>query len=844
MNTNKKRIKISILLAALLVVFLPVSRCFALSEELLDKFAGANIMFYNPEECSGTLSGGGLSGSNTKEKMWNFFRAKGLNEAQTAGVLGNAYVESGFVATRASNHSYWGLFQMNSTNAADMYRQLDDLGLSKYYEDISTYGGANGDSSIPKSDLDKLIQVQLDYAWDKWRTWDNWKEKIQAKPGDPYEPEYAAEVFVVHFEGAIQTSSTPGQPLQYYDHDGNWQGATNRVAQARAIYEEFKGSTVSNNAAFSSVYKDSNECCDPNAGLAGEIFQGTKYDLTDGQVAGITAMAVAENGTSEAGVKSEASLMANLFEYKKVSQKGSAEGLVNYLKTPPSSGGWFATYYKYSESYSGNSTYIEAVRDVLVNGNRTLPPQIVEHDCFTSACGAGIGSATNDGVEIDLNDKSQFKRGVTKLIQSGGGLSGSYIFWDWADPEKQTGDPFGYFASNPPEQGVLNGTKGSNSEVRAGSSTIWNNGWIVNGLAGYVRKEANSQTYADLPATFGQDFTTTHPNDDSINGPRKITFHTSNTTDGGGGNPLDLYEGNSKIPHFTVNLKTHHVYQHGSVGKTSSANGGGDNDAAGVQITLIGWKNDTDAVEGWNLQSASDFSSEDWMYLGELLAAINVETGISLKDGFIWTDITSETLEYIKNGIEAFNSSLNVVCEGGTSGDVKALQDLVLKVAWPDYSTEKRGIGSRKPEYASLIDGGVWYAGGCSGNDCGGFVTTMMRESGWDPEYNPNQRGTWGDGTNGQNAYLDNSPNWKEVTSEINSNADAKPGDVLISVGHTLLFVGEIAGFNNVMASASFATRDGEAYCPGTRPPMADWSTDIVSGYLRGGEYRVFRKVK
>ncbi|MBR5419027.1 hypothetical protein IK110_02155 [Candidatus Saccharibacteria bacterium] len=837
MSISKRKIfRVSLVASSLVIAFAPIYRSYALSEEYLDKFSANNIMFYNPEECAGTTtSSTGLVGSNTKEKMWNFFRSKGLNEAQTAGVLGNAYVESyafNAAARNSSGAKYWGLFQYNFEYAADMYQQIKDANLYKYVEEYTTYGGAKGDEKIPAADLDKLIEIELNYAWDKWNP--TWKEKIQGNVGDEHEVEWAAEVFLVHFEGASPGSYT----LKYYNHGGTWQGAPDRRTHAREIYEELKGSTVVNGASFSSNYKGVDQCCDPNAAASSAgIYPGTTYDLSEGQIKGITAMAVAENGTSEAGVKSEASLMANLFEYKKPSSKGSASGLVNYLKTS----GWFSTANQYSESYNGSSAYIEAVKDVLVNGNRTLPAQIVEHDCFTSACGAGIGSATNNGTEIDLNDKSQFKRGITVLHQSGGGLNGSYIFWDWADPEKKIGDPFGYFENNPPAEGLVNATTGTSSAGIAGSNTLWKQGWITNGLSGYVKDEANGTTLSGISTNFGKSFTTKLPKDSETNGPNKITFDITKSGNSGGGKAINLYAGNPYPPHFTVDLKNHRTFQHGNILYTAAAMGeSGDNNAAGVQVTIIGFNGASD-VAGWDLTSDDNFSDEDWMYLGELLASISVETGISLGDSLDLSKVGDAIAKKIKAGISAYNASQNLVCSGG-AGDYTEFYNLLVKIAYPKYTSKDSSDNpsSPMPYYAELVQKTSYSHGGCNGQDCGGFVGLLVRESGLDPDYQPS-------GTDAQLRYVKGSDKWKNITSDVLSDdSNVNPADVLITdEGHTLIYVGDVPD-SNWDKGAKFASA---SLCE--RWPMAqNYSDGQVYKLIHEGEswgthrkYEVFRRV-
>ena len=145
-----------------------------------------------------------------------------------------------------------------------------------------------------------------------------------------------------------------------------------------------------------------------------------------------------------------------------------------------------------------------------------------------------------------------------------------------------------------------------------------------------------------------------------------------------------------------------------------------------------------------------------------------------------------------------------------TTGDVKALQETVLKFAWPDYRQDDT---TKKPEYQEALNQGG-YAGGCDGVDCGAFVYQTITKSGWDPDF-PS-----GPTSNMQNE-LQNSSKWTDVTSSIQSNNDAKPGDVILVNNdhhhHVLLFVGDIPGFNSKMASASLCDR----------APMADSAGDI-----------------
>ena len=189
----------------------------------------------------------------------------------------------------------------------------------------------------------------------------------------------------------------------------------------------------------------------------------TKYNLSDGQMHGLIAVAEQENGVSLNGVKTELSFMANLYE-QKMSAPYSADGLVNYVLN----GNWFASSStsKYDENYTPKySGSIEAARNIFINGHRTIPKQIIEHDCID--CG-DITSASNDGVSFDVSDRSKYKKGKT-VIQNRYGST--YVFYQWADSETGKGDPFGYAASNTPDEQVIN-TKASESEVSNVSKTF------------------------------------------------------------------------------------------------------------------------------------------------------------------------------------------------------------------------------------------------------------------------------------------------------------------------------------------------------------------------------------
>lgn len=164
--------------------------------------------------------------------------------------------------------------------------------------------------------------------------------------------------------------------------------------------------------------------------------------------------------------------------------------------------------------------------------------------------------------------------------------------------------------------------------------------------------------------------------------------------------------------------------------------------------------------------------------------------------------------------IKADNSNLAAVC-GPETGN---LVSFVLAYAWPEYHAPN--YFDMMPDYEKAVNRrtkeGKYVGGGSHpGIDCGGFVTTLLQDSGFDPEYN-NGNGP----VSTQYSYV-TSHNWKVI----NDVSELQPGDVAINSGksHTFVYVGEIEGFDSVIASASYST-SGSSW----RAPMA--GTEDIHG--------------
>ncbi|MBR6166538.1 hypothetical protein IKQ65_02790 [Candidatus Saccharibacteria bacterium] len=857
-----KRVLTSISLSVSAVVIVS-SPAFALTNAYLDKFANNDIIFYNPEECSETAQSS-LSGSNIEEKILNYYLDHGFTESAAAGILGNAYAESGLQVARHgySGDLFFGLFQYKKAYAKTLWKKMEDAGLldiaeNKKYDDSSeNNNGYAVDKQVEQNmpgAIDKLLKIYLDYnlSTEDYRS-DKWQKTINEWEGKEHAAEYAAEVFLAEVEKAVHDN---GAELIYYKSNNKYQSAKRRRDAAKDYYEKYFGANGSGVSRTKSVSAD--YCCDPNSQLQTySVYPSTKYTMgatedevnkniakVSSYIAGMKGITVSATSDS---VKSAASYLVNHYEKQSGAVPGDTEKFIASL----------TGYSGMTDSFT-NKTITDAVRSVLIDGKRILPGQV-----YDKVKPSDASNINNNGVAISSSDTSKFLRGITKMTVN----NKTVVFWSWYDYSKNSGDALYYYESDPPSPSVLAASVGTSSNGRSSSHVTWKNGWVDSGIDGYVKDEVTSSTYSSLDSNFGSAFTSTSAKG-SGTGANKITL-LSTESSSTGDKASSLYKkssGQSSPPHFTVDLFNKKTFQHGSINSAAAAVDGDADKYAGIQIAIVGFSNSSKSDDNYYLGSIDKLTVEHYKYLYTLVNAISIETGVPVSASVDWSsssalsadnaksykgvlgrkhlqssDTTNVPVQVWKQLSEAMTKVAeenNRVCPVNSTGDVAALQNLVKTIAHNEYSYD-RGPSARKKEYVDLLKKGVWYSGGCSGNDCGGFVTTVMRESGWDDGYNPNKCGTYCDGR-GQNWYLDNSDKWKNVTSEIRSDDDAMPGDVLISHGHTLMFVGDIPGFGSKLASASWSSD-----CSNSRPPMAEKKTSSIMWYINTGEYRVFRKIK
>ena len=204
------------------------------------------------------------------------------------------------------------------------------------------------------------------------------------------------------------------------------------------------------------------------------INAGKSYSLTEEQLKGLASQCQAEQGSVE-GAKAEASLMANRFEL----YGSKYSSVYDYVRNS----GWFANSKKHMDNETPRNEILEAVRDVLINGNRTLPGYVDEHDCYNcnkKTCNSGIRgdicSLTNpDRVYTDISSITNRSNYISQKTVIKNKYGATYTFYSFPTDRS---DPFGY------TQNAYNKVTGNEQRVAEQSSNyvtikheiVYNNG--------------------------------------------------------------------------------------------------------------------------------------------------------------------------------------------------------------------------------------------------------------------------------------------------------------------------------------------------------------------------------
>ena len=160
-----------------------------------------------------------------------------------------------------------------------------------------------------------------------------------------------------------------------------------------------------------------------------------QYNLTDTQIRHLAIICYREQGSNDAGVRACASHMCNYYEkYQKRNFPSVYECTFG--------AGWYWDKAK-NEAWVKNhpsvsQKVIDAVKDVIVNGNRSLPSYVDEYDCLSD-----IKTAKNNEVQFDPKDRTKYIPNVTKILNVYGS---SYTFYCFPDGAGGYTDAFGYIS--------------------------------------------------------------------------------------------------------------------------------------------------------------------------------------------------------------------------------------------------------------------------------------------------------------------------------------------------------------------------------------------------------------
>lgn len=631
------------------------SRVHPSNDEERDKFASLIASAIGGSCNSGEAV---ISGTTAEEKVWSGFISLGYTPAQAAGIMGNIAHEG------LMNPAQWQIGDSHKIDYGKTFRQLydsqnpNDTGMGlvaftyyKYFDILDNYY---------KEKAPDLLQYLEGY--------DSNMKYSYKDDGSPYCPGtscflekddisddianrlYSTEITIINdvVRGKYKDShgfdyseyfncDTPADCaewwLTHYEKPADIPGTRpGRIADAEKFYNEYKDKTSF--GAGSTGGSSGSNCGGTNAATA---FH--KYNFTDGQLRGILNIAKHENGGSLDAIKTEISIMANLFEYygPKLGESDNEAGFLHYIQRKPGSeNGWFATYDEYDENASVSDEELNAAKDILNNGNRTIPPQILEHDYL-----GDIKSITVDGKtytdRASINDRSKYKVNETKIVA----LGDPYIFYTWADPANNSGDPFGYFENNPPDGDFSAASTQSANSATTAVNVKWTDGWITSGFDGYTKGTPEMAGLTVTDSSITTEFATNSPKTGSA-GPNKILLHNTEGTNSVGQYGLDIYRGNPYPPHFTIDLKEKKLYQHFSINKPAAAVASVDR-TAGIQIEIIGFSTEASKDSDWYLFNSENFGDEEWKYLAKLLVAISEQTGIKLQSSVNWTDRTDSS---------------------------------------------------------------------------------------------------------------------------------------------------------------------------------------------------------
>ena len=440
--------------------------------------------------------------------------------------MGNFYVESGYNPFMLGHSGpYVGLYMLaEQYGGAEMKKRINDAVGKDFFKDYDWWSSpTTADEELQKAgatqeQIDTAVRITLEWLTtngdtDAKREWENFIKGInEVSDGSGVAgAENYSDLFLGVIENAYGGNDSgdafKDPKVQAYvtkvwgESHSIWQGSGKRRAAAADVYNRLANSTTGATPTTSS--STSTTTTNYSATSSGGFHKYT--GLTPAQIQDLAEVALGENGMTMTMFKNQLSLMANLYEAGRQDGNQGQSPMFNGMFSPINEenlmkyigyggrGHWFATHDYVNgktETVNGESVtseMLDAVKEIFVEGKRTLPPEILEHDCFN--CGLQIGEAyAIDDTSLSNNiidDKASWKSGQVLLIQTNGDGTRTgtrYIFYGfmgsdtWTGSSSTSGDPMGYYEDSTPSSNVVDPSSTVVDPCPGGGSSSTGNG--------------------------------------------------------------------------------------------------------------------------------------------------------------------------------------------------------------------------------------------------------------------------------------------------------------------------------------------------------------------------------
>lgn len=378
----------------------------------------------------------GLSGSSNREKIWNYLRSKGCSEACAAGIIGNLMQEAGTDVSPSCKQSGGGPGRgiCQWTYGSDRWNKLMSVCNSK---------GASWDD----------LESQCMFMWQEMQNESTWISKLKSN----YSLSVSDFIKVTDIEKATKAFCT------CFERAGTAK-MEKRISYANQTYQEFTGKSVPASSG-------------DGLTAVGNVDFHKYTDAPDSVIKGIAAVSIREQGPDDPkGYMAEASLICNKNEL--------AGGTTSADLEKMATSGWFAgqSTSNYSSGAGVTDTIYNNIKKVIVEGKRTLPKYIDEHDMYNPGGVTDVNRIEGPGT---FEDRNSWVAHETEVYQDPSRFpdAGHWTFYEFPTSNS---DPFGYTSKANREKygdghydvdgnaiGSTNGTASGDAE--ATSEPAWKN---------------------------------------------------------------------------------------------------------------------------------------------------------------------------------------------------------------------------------------------------------------------------------------------------------------------------------------------------------------------------------